>query len=403
MTAPSLGYRKSYKYLALAQPLLLYQQPSARRQQAALERPVSSKPKTYMRSTHVRTCQSNISLLFLASKFPDRITAPTVELSVQYGSVATLLESPSICLLFLPFLTQSASIDLFPTPQVQLNKNFPLPGPTQAVLPISISGMPKSGDPLVYSHPPNYDNPPSTAWMATVADSVGMALAIIVVAARCYTKFRITKAPGWEDHFSVIALITFIVYWALNLLQRFEYGGGRHLYDIPPSMYYGYFWTGVVRGYLYILGLTFAKLSLLLFLYRIFKIDLTFRVLSWILGAVLVVWTTVSLLLCIFACKPIKASWVLSVQLDPATKCPIKAYDVNNIHGYCNIITDFALLLMPAPLVWKLHVDGKKKLGLAVVFGTGIFICTVSIVRQYINYHANKNGDDYYLGKLRVW
>ncbi|KAI4256486.1 MAG: hypothetical protein L6R42_006194 [Xanthoria sp. 1 TBL-2021] len=192
MTAPSLGYRRMKSYLALnniAQPLLLYPPPAARRQQAALERPVSSKLKTYMRSTHVTTCQSIISLLFLASKFPDRIPALAVELSVQYGS----LESPSICLLFLPFLTQSASIDLFPTPQVQLNKNFPLPGPTRAVLSISISAMPKSGDPLVYTHPP------STAWMATVADSVGLALAIIVVAARCYTKFRITKAPGWED------------------------------------------------------------------------------------------------------------------------------------------------------------------------------------------------------------
>ncbi|KAL8852979.1 MAG: hypothetical protein Q9221_002127 [Calogaya cf. arnoldii] len=263
--------------------------------------------------------------------------------------------------------------------------------------------MPKSGDPLVYSTPPNYVNPPSTAWMATVADSVGLTLAIIVVAARCYTKYRITKAPGWEDYFSVMGLVTFIVYWALNLLQRFNYGGGRHLYDIPPSMYYGYFWTGVLRGYLYILGLTLAKLSLLLFLYRIFKIDRAFRVLSWILGAILVVWTTVSLLLCIFACRPIKASWVLSVQLDPRTVCPIKAYDVQNIHGYCNIITDFALLLMPIPLVWNLHANGKKKLGLAVVFGTGIFICIVSIVRQYINYNTNKNGDDYYVGKLRVW
>ncbi|KAI4274214.1 MAG: hypothetical protein LQ337_004093 [Flavoplaca oasis] len=263
--------------------------------------------------------------------------------------------------------------------------------------------MPRSGDPLVYSTPPNYVNPPSTAWMATVADSVGLALALIVVAARCYTKFRITKSPGWEDYFSVMALVTFIIYWALNLLQRFEYGGGRHLYDIHPSMYYGYFWTGVVRGYLYILGLTLAKLSLLLFLYRIFKVDLTFRVLSWVIGLVLVIWTTASLLLCIFACKPIKASWVLSVQLDPATKCPIKAYDVLNIHGYCNIVTDFALLIMPAPLVWKLHITGKKKIGVFIVFGTGVFICIVSIVRQYINYNTNKNGDDYYNGKLRVW
>ncbi|KAL8665980.1 MAG: hypothetical protein Q9168_007585 [Polycauliona sp. 1 TL-2023] len=263
--------------------------------------------------------------------------------------------------------------------------------------------MPHSNDPLVYSTPPNYHNPPSTAWMATTADAVGLSLVVIFVAARYYTKYRITKAPGWEDHFSLMALITFIVFWIMNLLQRFDYGGGRHLYDIEPSMYYGYFWTGVVRSYLTILGLTFAKLSLLLFLYRIFKIDTAFRILSWILGAVLVIWTTVSLLLCIFACKPIKASFVLSIQLNPATKCPIKAYNVSNIHGYCNIISDFALLLMPAPMVWKLHVNKKKKLGLVVVFGTGIFICVVSIVRQYINYHSNKNGDDYYLGKLRVW
>ncbi|KAI4144490.1 MAG: hypothetical protein L6R39_004159 [Caloplaca ligustica] len=263
--------------------------------------------------------------------------------------------------------------------------------------------MPQSGDATVYTHPHNYVNPPSTAWMATTADSVGLALAIIVVAARCWTKFRITKAPGWEDYFSIMALATFITYWALNLLQRFRYGGGRHLYDIPPSMYYGYFWVGVVRGYLYILGSTLAKLSLLLFLYRIFRIDLTFRILSWILGAILTIWTTVSLLLCIFACRPIKASWVLSVQLDPRTKCPIKAYEVNNIHGICNIITDFALLIMPAPLVWKLNANAKKKLGLVVVFGTGIFICAVAIVRQDINYHTDKNGDDYYLGRLRVW
>lgn len=138
-----------------------------------------------------------------------------------------------------------------------------------------------------------------------------------------------------------------------------------------------------MRGYLYILGSTLAKLSLLLFLYRIFRIDLTFRILSWILGAILTIWTTVSLLLCIFACRPIKASWVLSVQLDPRTKCPIKAYEVNNIHGICNIITDFALLIMPAPLVWKLNANAKKKLGLVVVFGTGILYASLLSVIEH--------------------
>ncbi|KAI4151739.1 MAG: hypothetical protein LQ341_000844 [Variospora aurantia] len=120
------------------------------------------------------------------------------------------------------------------------------------------------------------------------------------------------------------------------------------------------------------------------------------------------------------------------MQFEPTTKCPIKPYDVQNIHGFCNIITDFALLFLPLPLVWQLRVSGKKKLGLVVVFGTGILcvsppsrkhpsllplpssprtrgthtihsICAVAIVRQYVNYNTVKNGDDYYVAKLRVW
>ncbi|KAI4289980.1 MAG: hypothetical protein L6R35_000742 [Caloplaca aegaea] len=82
---------------------------------------------------------------------------------------------------------------------------------------------------------------------------------------------------------------------------------------------------------------------------------------------------------------------------------PTRVPDVQNIQGFCNIITDFALLFLPLPLVWKLWVSGKKKLGLVVVFGTGIFICAVAIVRQYVNYNTVKNGDDYYVAKLRVW
>lgn len=108
--------------------------------------------------------------------------------------------------------------------------------------------MPKSGDPLTYTHPPNYVNPPSNAYQVTIADSVGLALATILVAARCYTKFRITKAPGWEDcmsprapclclephcikfqtdftsDFSIMAWVVYVVYCSLEMIQRFHYG-----------------------------------------------------------------------------------------------------------------------------------------------------------------------------------
>lgn len=79
--------------------------------------------------------------------------------------------------------------------------------------------MPQSGDATVYTHPHNYVNPPSTAWMATTADSVGLALAIIVVAARCWTKFRITKAPGWEDCMSACLLVVAVYTTSTDIMK----------------------------------------------------------------------------------------------------------------------------------------------------------------------------------------
>ncbi|KAL8906362.1 MAG: hypothetical protein Q9207_002074 [Kuettlingeria erythrocarpa] len=254
------------------------------------------------------------------------------------------------------------------------------------------------------SRPPNYyNNPPTNHWMVTYTDSVGFVLVTLVVFARCYTKFSIVKAPGWEDYICILAYVIYVIFVAFHFVHHLHLGGGRHSIDIPPEYLYGWFWTKVVSNHLYIVGCTLAKFSLLLFLYRIFSVNLRFRIASWTIAAVLGIWTTVTLLLCFFACNPIRASWNIHVYLAPSTECKIKVPDVTTIHGFCNVMTDIALLLLPVPMVWKLHVTTKKKLGLATVFATGLFICAVSIVRQYILYNTNKVGDQYYTKQVMVW
>lgn len=124
-------------------------------------------------------------------------------------------------------------------------------------------------------------------------------------------------------------------------------------------------------GYLYTVAITAAKLSLLLFLYRIFHVDKRFRIAAWITGGVLVLWSLITILLAIFSCKPIRASWDLKVRMDPKTVCYPKAYDVANIYGFCNVITDVVLIVLPIPLVWKMQVNLKKKFAVAMVFATG--------------------------------
>ncbi|KAL8936880.1 MAG: hypothetical protein Q9216_004705 [Gyalolechia sp. 2 TL-2023] len=146
-----------------------------------------------------------------------------------------------------------------------------------------------------------------------------------------------------------------------------------------------------------------AKVSLLLFLYRIFRVDQKFRIATWTIGLVVVLWSAVSFLLCIFACRPIKASWNVELLLDPNTDCYPQAPNVINYHGFCNIITDFALLFLPLPMLWKLQMDRKKKIGVGAVLATGAFICAISIVRQHMLWTTNKEGDNWEITKNKVW
>ncbi|KAL8693487.1 MAG: hypothetical protein Q9224_003740 [Gallowayella concinna] len=193
-------------------------------------------------------------------------------------------------------------------------------------------------------HTPNYyNNPPSIAWKVTTTDYVTVSIAFVVVLARCYTKFVLLKSRGWDDYRM--------------------HSDSSYTTDQSQLL--------AVDGYLYIVAIALAKISLLLFLYRIFQVDKRFRIASWIVGAVLVIWSTVTLFLTIFACRPVKASWNLKLMKDPKTKCHPKAWDTSNIYGFCNIITDFALIVMPLPLVWRMQMNRKKKFGIAVVFASG--------------------------------
>lgn len=66
--------------------------------------------------------------------------------------------------------------------------------------------------------------------------------------------------------------------------------------------------SGAVGSYLYFLGIMPGKLSPLLSLYCIFRVNLNFRIATWALGLMLVVWSTISILLMIFSCRTVKAN-----------------------------------------------------------------------------------------------
>ena len=71
-------------------------------------------------------------------------------------------------------------------------------------------------------------------------------------------------------------------------------------------------------------------------------------------------------LLVIFQCRPINASWNLSV--------PGQCIHLNTafiILGALNALTDIIALCLPMPFLWRLHADKTRKLQLIGIFSLG--------------------------------
>ena len=108
--------------------------------------------------------------------------------------------------------------------------------------------------------------------------------------------------------------------------------------------------------------------------------------------------------------------------MDPHTVCKPQAYEVLNIYGFCNVVTDVLLIFMPVPLIWNMQTNRRKKIGVALVFATGSLyvspllrrrdgtyidigsVCAVAIVRQYFAYtHAQVDDPSWEIVKNKTW
>ena len=108
-----------------------------------------------------------------------------------------------------------------------------------------------------------------------------------------------------------------------------------------------------------------VKLSVIFLYHRIFPVH-GLHIAFWIVGTVVVCFGIITDFSAVFACVPVKGSW------DPA----IRPYCINFnvlliLHGSQNVVTDFVLLCLPMPLVWKLHMRTSRKVQVSAIFILG--------------------------------
>lgn len=107
------------------------------------------------------------------------------------------------------------------------------------------------------------------------------------------------------------------------------------------------------------------KLSILCLYLRIFT-ERRYRYAVYAIASILVLNWLSAWILFFCACRPLKYMWDKAV---PGGHC-IDNMKVFVWYSLPNIVTDVAMLVLPLPVLWKLHVSAHQKIGLTITFLT---------------------------------
>ncbi|KAG8360559.1 hypothetical protein FVEN_g2188 [Fusarium venenatum] len=180
-----------------------------------------------------------------------------------------------------------------------------------------------------------------------------MAVGSLLVAGRLYCR-RLIRSTGLDDISAVLAL-AFLIACGASIADMTRHGLGRHDWTLSLDqivLYGRCFWLSVL---FYTISLSFCKITFLLQYLRIMNVSLGICTL----------------------CIPLEAFW------DPRIKgrCFKDQTLMWYINGIMHIVVDFAIIVMPLPIVWKLKLPLSQKLWLSGIFGLGFFTIAISILR----------------------
>lgn len=108
-----------------------------------------------------------------------------------------------------------------------------------------------------------------------------------------------------------------------------------------------------------------VKISTLFLFARIFP-GQKFKRMLWAVGIFVSTYSTIMIVTMIFQCRPLNRVW------DPTVKA--KCIDTSKVWivmASMNVLTDFLILCLPLPQLWRLHMRRETKLQVMGIFSIG--------------------------------
>ncbi|KAH7378895.1 hypothetical protein BKA64DRAFT_585274 [Cadophora sp. MPI-SDFR-AT-0126] len=211
-------------------------------------------------------------------------------------------------------------------------------------------------------------------------------LAAITVALRVYTRVMIIKNPSSEDLCINVAM-AIEVRW-INIHAEVHYGLGRHVQAVSLKQTEGWLKSRYASIIIYNFGLLFTKLSILLQYLRI-CVSVPVRHAVYGVIAFVIAYSISSFFASIFTCTPVAYFWNPTI---PGGRC-VDKWALYFANGGMSIVTDFAILVLPAILLKDLLLPMRQKVTLVAILALGGAACIASIVRLQVLCVLSKSQD----------
>ncbi|KAH9818180.1 hypothetical protein Tdes44962_MAKER05374 [Teratosphaeria destructans] len=212
------------------------------------------------------------------------------------------------------------------------------------------------------------------------------AIGLLVLGLRFAVRIRSVGFKGWQgdDYMAIVVIFCYTadavtvtetyfkgsnVDFAATRIAVFSHGEQQHIiFGSKMQLIAWYTYTCLVWS---------LKACMVFFLNR-----LTFGLPVQKYVKVLAVWCVVTyttvFLTITCSCHPIQLNWTVSPY--PPRQCTLRAQNMY-VTTILNVLTHGAMLAVPVPLLWKLNVPLKKKISMAVLLSSGVFVITAALVR----------------------
>lgn len=136
-----------------------------------------------------------------------------------------------------------------------------------------------------------------------------------------------------------------------------RYGLGGHIWEpTSPEHLMISLQLVFVEGVMYNVSLMAIKTALFAQYYRLIS-QTEYRIPCLVLASLVILWCLGMIFIVIFGCYPVQAAWDFTIV---DKDCTTASHGI--VIGIGNIITDFMLIMLPVPIVWKLKMKTSQKL-----------------------------------------